>query len=423
MANNFLNWQFTQVQSYQPLKVKHSTVILAFVALMFLGDAMNATLLRLGVPFWRVSILVRSLALLYFVFLLIRKPRSWRLLRIVLVLLIFFFLGAIFWYVNYEHYNWFENTNIFIKMIFFFISWQVFRLYFKSNNERAWLFKIFEFLILIQAFSIIIAFIFDLEIFQSYSSFKRFGYKGFIPARNELSGFFTIAFFYFIWKVTILDKGTIPLLLILIASLLTGAKVAISFPIILALFVAYWSLVHQKKRSYLYAIFLFFAFLALVIWRRNYILELITPTLNYFRQQLAYGNNPNIFSIFFSGRDLLVMKLLEGFLSRINIITLLFGGYELSILSSETDFIDVFLFIGLVGAFIFYIVYIKTLFYCEKKRNFTQYVFVFSWLGISILAGHLVFSAINGPYLAILLLAFSWLEYSKTGISQKGSSF
>ncbi len=409
MSDGSINWQFMQIRSYQPIKVKHSTIIIALIISMFVGDTANAVLIKTGSSFWRVSIFVRSLALLYFILLLVRLPQGRNLLKIVIILFGTFLIGAIFSYITYNHYEWFENINIMTKMIFFFVCWQTFHLYFISPHERSWLFKIFEYIILIQSLSIIIGYIFDIDLFHSYSSFKRFGYKGLIPARNELSGFLLISFFYFAWKVKTYGKGVLPIFLVLISGLLTGSKVALSLPIILTLLLGYWALIKNKRYAFFIILFLFLSFFTLIILQKDYILHLITPTLNYFQQQLAYGHNPNIFSIFFSGRDLLVVKLLDNFLSTFNLIKFLFGGHELSVLSSETDLVDVFLFIGLIGTITFYIFYVKTLLFCEGRKSFIQIAFVFTWLVVSTLSGHLVFSAINGSYLAILILAFSWL--------------
>ena len=413
MSTNSLNWLSTQSQSYQPLKVKHSSLILALIILMFIGDAANTVLLKTGSSFWRVSIFVRILALLYFTLLLIKVPQGRNLLKILIILLATFLIGAFSTYMTENHYEWFENINIMTKMIFFFVCWQTFRLYFKSPSERSWLFKVFEFLILIQLLSILIGFIFDIDLFHSYSSFKRFGYKGLIPARNELSGFLLISFFYFVWKVKTYGRGVLSLFLVLISGLLTGSKVAISLPIIFTLLLGYWSLIRNKRYVFFIVLFMFLVFFTLVIWQWDYILQLITPTINYFKQQLAYGHNPSLLSIFFSGRDLLVKNLLNDLHSNLNLVTMFFGGHELSKLSSETDLIDTFLFIGLLGTMIFYIFYIKTLLYCEGKRGFIQLLFVITWLIVSTFAGHLVFSAINSSYLAILVLAFSRHETGK----------
>lgn len=408
MSDEALNWPSVRMQPYYLPRIKHSTLILAWIIFMFIGDAANTILLKTGYPFWRVSIIIRSFALLYFTYLLGRISQGWSLLRLLMLFFSIFFTGALFGFIVENHYDWFENINIAIKMVFFFICWQTFRLYFKTNVERNWLFRIFEILILLQSLSIIIGYTFDIEVFHSYGSFKRFGYKGFIPARNELSGFLLISFFYFAWKVKNFGKGVIPLFLVLISGLLTGAKVALSLPIILIVLLGFWALINYRRYVFFIVLLLFLTLTTLFIWQWGNIIQLITPSLNYFQQQLAYGHNPNILSVFFSGRDLLVKNLLTDYILNANLINFLFGGHELSTLSSETDLIDIFLFIGFLGTLIFYTYYIKTLLYCERKKDFIHLLFVITWLIVSTTAGHLIFSAINGLYLAILLLAFSW---------------
>jgi len=271
------------------------------------------------------------------------------------------------------------------------------------------LFRLFEFIVIVETLTILLGFIFKIELFSSYGQSYRFGYKGLIPARNELSGFFIIAFFYFLWKVDTTKHGIAQLFITLIASLLTGAKVLIIFPLIMVVFLFIWfKRINIHKNVFFCISFSLVALSLLSIWQRQYLIERITPSIDYFTQQLTSGNNPNIFSLVMSGRDLYIRAIFNEYISNFNVINFLIGGHTLSAFSTETDLIDVFLFVGLIGFLIYFLFYLKILTFRETKgMSFVHLSFVITWLSASALVGHQVFSAINGPYLAIIITALS----------------
>jgi hypothetical protein len=375
---------------------------------VFLGDATNTILLKTNDQALRVSILIRAIAFLYFSALLIRYRRGRKTLVLVMGLLLLVLLGGIAEEIYGNQYLWFENINLIFKLTFFFVCWEILRRYFYSTKDQDLVFKLFEVIILIQAATIILGFLLKLEIFSSYGQDYRFGYKGLIPAQNEVSGFFLIAIFYLLWKIAYKQKGIVLLLTVLIAGMLTGAKVALLFPLLLVLYLVIWTRRFLYKRIFWILFVSILIFLTVLVIKQEYIQQRLSPTFAYFNYQLSAGNNPNYFSIFMSGRDLYINSLFSNIFNNIGFHNILIGGHNLAESSTETDFLDIFLFIGFIGLIIFYASYFRLLFSPRNGKFYMhRLIFVITWLGVSLVAGHLLFSAINSMYLAILLLAYS----------------
>jgi len=139
----------------------------------------------------------------------------------------------------------------------------------------------------------------------------------------------------------------------------------------------------------------------------------LEPTIQYFTYWVGQRGPLLLFT---TGRDIRLNLVLEGNLPNYNWINILFGGADLVKFATEMDVVDIFLKLGLVGWFAFYFMYIQVLLFSGRRINFERLLFVAVWLGVSVTAGHLAFSAINGGYLAILVLAFS------TGLQRTGET-
>ncbi|MBN1180636.1 MAG: O-antigen ligase family protein [Bacteroidales bacterium] len=391
------------------IRIKHSQVILAIIILIFFSDGVNSILVAVGAPFYRVSILFRSVALIYFLMLALLKSPKNHLLLIVLFFYTIFMIGLISAQHLFEEYNYLENFNLINKLLFFFICWVAFNIVFQSDKDRIKLFKLYELIILFEVMSILIGFIFQIDFLSSYGG-RRFGYKGLIPAQNEVSGFFILALFYYLAKVNYLGRDVLKLIMVLIAGLLTGTKVALVMPLVLVIQVIFWLTRQKVKIRYLHLAISLLFIVAGAIYYWDDLLTTISPTIEYYTYQVTnYDYSPFVI-IGTSGRLLLVEEFLLDYLPRYNSLNLLFGGQDLAFFSTETDIIDVFMRLGIIGLLVFYSIYIRVLIGNSVKVDFIRLLFVITWLGISAVAGHFVFSAINGGYLAILLLAFRYYK-------------
>ena len=226
-----------------PKQLRHTTIILWLIVFMFLADGANSVLRNLGTGFFRVSIFVRAIVQLYFVLLLLNKAIRKNVIIFILIFYTIFGIGTLFSIgvlYRLSEYDFLGNFAIVNKMLFFFISWEVYRHYFSRREEIRRFVKLFELLFLTQAVVIIFAFLFNLDILAAYYSpargVWRFGYQGLIPAQNEIAPFLIIAFFYFLYKAHTTGQDVVKLLIITFAGVLTGTKAVL---IILAVFILY----------------------------------------------------------------------------------------------------------------------------------------------------------------------------------------
>jgi O-antigen ligase len=303
-------------------------------------------------------------------------------------------------------------------MLYFFIVFDVLREYFAADAERRKLFKLFEAFALLQTATLVIGFIFNIKILSAYlnriGEITRFGYQGFIPAQNEVSLFFIIAFFYFLAKWHYGEGNVLLLFGVFISALLTGTRTSLAV-IPSLVFYAGWAgwrsfLRGRGYSRYIYVIMGILILAGLVLWQQEYILKRIAPTLNYFSYQLrnkGYVSDYEMVAGLFSGRIYKLQTFFQAYLPRFSWANYLVGGYDVTSYAVEMDFVDVFARLGIIGAILFYGNYLRCLFYPARLRvNFIHILFVAVWLGIAALAGHVVSSAINASYLSILLLAF-----------------
>jgi hypothetical protein len=412
------------------MKFKINTIILTLLVALFVADGTNSVLSNSGADFFRVSIFVRFLAQAFFLLLLLKTRRGIRIWLLLLFFYTVFFIGSLAaisgLYAAHE-YDLFGNFSIINKMMFFFICYEVFRQYFPTTDSRRRLFRVFEILILTQAAVVIVAFIFDLQIFAAYSEpvdgvvkIYRFGYQGLIPAQNEISAFFIIAFFYFLLKTVYQKQGMLELLGVTVAGLFTGTKVTILLPLVLLFYVAKQILSGKIDKPYLLAGIGFFVLLIVAIWQRDYIQERLAPTLAYYSYQLNQGSAGSssttgvidvLLKVVLNGaRQQKAQTLFSDYVSRFNLANHLFGGVDLASLAAEMDPIDLYVRLGLVGTLVFYYFYLKALLSPIRTMGLTRLLFVVLWLGVSLIAGHIAYTAINGAYLAIILLAFTTME-------------
>jgi hypothetical protein len=402
-------------------------LILILILMMFVADGLNSVLLNTGYNFYRVSIFVRFIAQVYFLLLLLRTNKFLRFISIFLLLFYIFLLGTLAGIGNLytlSDSHLVESFIQFDKMLFYFIAWETLRFYFPKGDQRKRLFKLFEILILAQSLTIIVGFVFNLQLFAAYlrpdsGETVRFGFQGLIPAQNEVSAFFILAFFYFLIKVSYKKKGFFGLFLTTVSGVLTGTKVTLILPIILGFYILGWLLKYiRMTRKYLPIAITVLTLGITTFVARGYLLSRLAPTLAYYSYTLQNEQRSWI-SIIMSGRDLKVQTLFSEYLSKFNLFNYLFGGQDLTSYSTEMDMIDVFARLGLIGAFIFYFYYLRLLLLPSREIGLNRILFVLVWLGVSAFSGHIIFSAINGTYLPILLLAFLTFESQKYNDHQR----
>jgi hypothetical protein len=330
-------------------------------------------------------------------------------------------VGAVINLYTIEEYHFLSQFRLINKIVFFFIVLMALSIYFRDEEDQNRLFKVYEILILAQALVLIVSFIFEINIFSAYLANRRlgltnrFGYQGLIPAQNETSAFFQLGFFYFLFKVHYQKKGVIQLLIVTFAGLLTGAKISLLFPVILVLYFCYYVFVQFNTRrglihkNYLIIGLALLFVTSIFIWQRDYVFLRIAPTIKYYQTRGRFYEGGVIEALTIPGRRSKVDDFVTDYLANYNIVNYLFGGFDLEVYSTEIDPVDMFARLGIVGAGVFYFLYLRSLI-PSNKVGLLRLVFVFSWLATSAVVGHITYTAINSTYLAILLLFLASVE-------------
>jgi hypothetical protein len=303
---------------------------------MFIADGVNSVLLNRGASFFRISIFVRSVAQIYFILVLLRAYEGRKRLRGIFLFYVLFLIGFGAYAITTpqpDRGSFFANFVIVNKILFFFIVFETFRLVYKTAESKTRLFRLFEALVLLQAIVIVLSFVLKMDVFAAYSyvvdgeiRIVRFGYQGLIPAQNEVSAFFLIAFFYYLIKFDTQRQGAWELPLVTIAAMLTGTKVALILPVILAIYLMKWLLqTHPQKSSILLGTVIL-VFLGYVFLNWQQIVERLAPTINYYARRQQESASPSIIDIVASGRVQKIRIFFHTYLPRFNVLNYLFGG-------------------------------------------------------------------------------------------------
>jgi len=390
------------------VSVRHQSLILFLVVAMFVGDGLNAIMINLGWVDFRISVVARLVAEGYFLVLLARELRHWRLFALMASLFVIFVLGSLAAMPSYSDYALVDNFVMINKMLFVFICWHTFRRYFEEPKDRALLFRLFEGVILVQSAVVMLSFAFNWEIFAPYRG-ARFGYAGLIPAQNEVSGFFVIAFFYYLATLAHSGRGEVGILITVVAGLMTGTRMLLALPLIFLLWIAPRMVGRRVRKSQALAA-VGMLFLLVVGWlARDYLYSRVERSVTYF-QYFVESRGMSPWLVLLGTRLIAVGNFVNAHLPRFGVANYLLGGHDLTQGSTETDLVDVLIRLGVIGAAVFGVAYVRLLWHAEARRASTHAWFVLVWLGLAVVSGHAVFSAINGGYLAILLLAFASVE-------------
>ena len=384
-------------------RLQIADVILISIGMMFLSDAATTFLQYFQSPFSRVSLVVRlGLEIIYIVLLLARLRETFRFFIGAAILTLCFSVSLVTGGLIFPDYAWGENLIIFNKLLWLFMSWYVLKTYIQNPQKQRTLFLIYEGIIFIQSMSIFLGFLFKIPAFASYEAY-RFGYKGLLPAQNETSFFYIIAFFYCALQVSRYQRCRLLLLITTVAAAMTGTKLGFSIPILLIVFVVFiWGIRPSKSTWSIIAGMSLVALVVLMNWQVIY--DRVVPTIVYYSSRAEQGRS--MVYLITSGRIDLFSHASE-YVQKYSFLALI-GGYNTAGQFIEMDPVDIFLSIGLLGT-IFYYYWLFILIVWPIRLNLQLFFFAIL-VTASTVAGHFSYSAINGIYCAILMMLFHSLD-------------
>lgn len=251
------------------------------------------------------------------------------------------------------------NYFYFIKYLYPFFFIGVFSLIKNKQETIDRYFEILEALLIANAFFVFFGFIFSIDFFQSYIHSNRFGYSGLVEP-----GFFEFLLIIVVSRRLFLDRIDFKLIILSMASLFIGTKAVILFFGVLIFYYLY-----EKKKIKLLFLYSGLLFSALVFIKP---IVVVFAKLFPFWQTLL--KHSGYLTIITSTRNWNVKKTIE--YAKINgtLKNLFIGGGELSKHFVEMDFVDLFLFFGIIGVTIYLMFLSKII---NKKYHLIPFIVAF----------------------------------------------
>ena len=354
-----------------------------FLALFFLTEAWST--IKVGVwgfkSYTPAAIKLLSMGLIVVFILNFKKKYIWPLIS----LFIIFCLGQLALQNSFE----FAVIVSFIKYIFFLLI----TLYFIKINDAKisrLVFSIFEVIVTINSCIIFLAYLFNWEIFASYSI--RFGYSGLFMASATSSYFYCIAIAYFLIKYKVHAFKKPVFYLSITAVFLLGTKTALLYLIFsLALFFT-MQIKEVKKKIGLLVIFFLVGGSSLYFVLQRGIFKNITNEKGWVTSIMSY-------------RDQLIVKDTIPYIQENwNSFNYILGGLSELTVRSQMEFLDLLLFFGPLGSFLylFFLCWFSKL--KNIKANSLAFLLIMLLFSGAFISGNFFYNGSTSIYFVVLVL-------------------
>lgn len=241
------------------------------------------------------------------------------------------------------------------------------------------------------------------------------GYKGFLFAVNEVSGFSAVLFSLYLYNIYINHQNSTKIyylysIIFLITALLFGTKTMLIIVLVSVYYIPY--IINRssmrKKNKYLKPI-IFILSIAVIIYAGIHIVD----EMGFLDRWIYFYQNGGIERIIFSGRDEFWLDAKKDFFTSTLYTQFLGLGKNQTV---EMDQFDILLNFGYVGILIIYSFYFRLIiqaYRCKNKYNISKLIFFIDTLllGVSCIAGHILFSGLLGPFLGIINSLFNIPDY------------
>lgn len=295
-----------------------------------------------------------------------------------------------------------ETTAYLVKVISFFAFLMAFKFINKAQQKTAE--KVIIITLFVYMLCVVFGALFSIEIFESYSTIERFGYKGIIIAQNEATGLVLAALLISGYKFVMGESNGYDKLLFSltsIAAVMLGTKAGVALPILTlaAILIAQKGYIAAVPKVLIAASFFVMVSVLVFVYIPS-ANEALTKSLSYFVFQYENYAKGNLFTLLLSGRDNKLEFAITEYLFQ-NPFYLILGGYPLGSYAVELDFVDIALLFGLP----IFLIYLKGIYFAFSNKStarlnrfyFMSFVLV---VLVSNTSGHVFTSALTLPYLA-----------------------
>lgn len=274
--------------------------------------------------------------------------------------------------------------------------------------------KIIEFNTVIVTTSLIIFKIFNIG-YHSYND--EIGFRGLYNSTNELSIVISVMYVFVldkIYNVRIIQKkwsykSILLLFISIVALLLTGSKTGIGVIIVISIIYLIKMIANKKNKHKIMQtiVLLIIIFIILFIIYNVYNAEILSIIA---REQYFY-NSRDLFSFILSDRNSLLSEVWGNQVSgKANLIRILFGfrnfsAVDTTFVNIELDGFVLFINYGVIGFIMIILFYLSLFAKSWKIKDKKIYPYKLAYIMItlfSLLAGHVMFGAFAGTFLAIV---------------------
>lgn len=288
--------------------------------------------------------------------------------------------------INKETLISFSKYLFFLVLIIFFS-----KTYLLKFKNSVFIFKLYEVLILINCFIILISFVFQIEMFMTYDT-HRFGYIGLFYASATGTYFYLLAISYFLIKY---EQNVFyqPLFYLnTFCSLLVGTK---SIYLFLVVSLLAFSLFLIKNKTLKRLIIFLTCLSAIIIFYVLFTHGLFSEILKeegWLTSILSYRD------------QLIINRSIPYIENNWHFHNYLFGGLAIVTTRPQMELIDLFLFFGVLGL-VYYLFIFKKYFFDFQIHNIFITTLLVVLAGITLIAGNFFYNASVPIYLVILKLA------------------
>lgn len=344
---------------------------------VFLVVVVNTQLVYYHSAFRPWSFYAKSLLFTSFFVLTFRKEIKTYLW--IIVLGICFLIGQ-FSLVQFE-IDALKNFGMFIKHIYIFVLFLGFKKLAKEDSLTS-LFLALKFIFLFVFASIILGFIFDIPEFRTYGA-NRFGYGGVLNKSSETTYFIIMAFLFFEIFKQKFKFSYIYLLLCVLCALISGTKASLLF---LLFFLTYKLFSKDFKINKAQILTACASILVIGITAVVFMKSTLEKTFNIFYRLYE---REGILSALTSFRSRKFMEAVKVYSHEWSWLNYLFGGKTGYYLNVEFDFVDLFIFFGIVGTILYLWLYYKIIFkfYLRKYS-----ILIFGLLTVAALTGQFFYN-------------------------------
>ncbi len=373
-------------------------VLMLFVLMFFISDLITKIFIYFDASLNRFAGIIKLIFECIMLYYIIKKKEKHYALLLGLILFFAFLIS------NIISKSYFDYTVVITNIYYFnrYIYIYLFIVFIKSAKINFQDFqdfvKIFKNVIYVNSVLILIGYLFEIEFFRSYPYSLRFGYDGIFSKNGEAAYYyiFCISILYYEYVLNKKKRYLIKLIIISSISLLIGKKSILLFLFLLS--ITHVIFVMKKKKILFFSVIS--AIIGLIFFKNN-IGRLIFKMFPFWEN--VY-NRYGLLGTLTSKRSTMLTDFIDYMIHEWNTLNYLFGIGEYEKHKIEFEFFDVFMFFGLIGVFVFWLLFKK---YFYNRSNRLSVCLLMNILITSFFSGAL-FISVTG--MMFFYMVFQWIN-------------